>query len=84
MASSGIRTPTFFLAAYLAAAVPHLIHCLGSALFAVRMKVYCCKEALLKIKFISSKKPDEPTELHPHKSFMYAEQARVLVSSSLN
>lgn len=55
MASSGIRTPTFFLAAYLEVAVPYLIHCLGNSLLAVRMKVYCCIEDLLGIKIIHLK-----------------------------
>lgn len=44
MASSGIRTPTFFLAAYLAVVVPYLVHCLGNSLLAVKMKVYCHQE----------------------------------------
>ncbi|RHN45234.1 hypothetical protein MtrunA17_Chr7g0228171 [Medicago truncatula] len=39
MASSGIRTPTFFRAAYLAAVVPNLIHCFGNALLAIKMNV---------------------------------------------
>ena len=42
--SSGIRTPTFFLDAYLAVVVPYLVHCLGNSLLAVNMKVYCYKE----------------------------------------
>lgn len=41
MASSGILTPTSFLAAYLAVGVPYLIHRLGNSLLAVNMKVYC-------------------------------------------
>lgn len=44
--SSGMRTPTFFLEAYLAAAVPYRIHCLGRALLAVKMKVYCYRKKL--------------------------------------
>jgi len=55
MASSGIRTPAFFLAAYLEAAVPYFIHCLGNSLLAVRMKVYCGIEDLLGIKIIHLK-----------------------------
>lgn len=42
--SSGMRTPTFFLDAYLEAVLPYLTHCLGSALLAVKMKVYCRKK----------------------------------------
>lgn len=40
MASSGIRTPTFFLDAYLAPIVPYLMHFLGNSLLAIKMKVY--------------------------------------------
>ena len=43
MASSGMRTPTFFLDAYFAVVVPYLVHCLGNSLLAVKMKVYCYK-----------------------------------------
>ena len=39
--SSGVWIPTLFLDAYFAVVVPYLIHYLGNALLAVRMKVYC-------------------------------------------
>lgn len=45
-ASSGMRTPTFFLYAYLEAVVPYRIHSFGRALLAVKMKVYCYRKKL--------------------------------------
>ena len=42
-ASSGIRTPTFFRTVHLGVVVPYLVHCFGSSLLAVKMKVYCEK-----------------------------------------
>lgn len=49
-----MRTPTFVLEAYLEAVVPYRIHCLGSALLAVRMKVYCYRKKRCTITFFTS------------------------------
>lgn len=55
-ASSGMRTPTFFLDKYFDTAVPYLVHCFGNSLLAVKMNVYCYIQnhrhnAVIKIKF---------------------------------
>lgn len=60
MGSSGIRTPTFFLDAYLVVVVPYLTHCLGNSLLAVKMKVYCHTEKSIKHHNTPVNKVEEP------------------------
>lgn len=59
-ASSGMRTPTFFLDEYLDTAVPYLVHCFGNSLLAVKMNVYCYTIKFSHESKFSTSKFDEP------------------------